>query len=89
MLIASIKYLFSIMQLKVPLYLAHPKLYHLNTKLIHRQGDLYEFADTIFHLQGGGQPNDQGYIISGDNKFDITGGVIDKETGTVSFSLSS
>jgi Ser-tRNA(Ala) deacylase AlaX len=71
------------MEAKVPLYLAQPKLYQLNTKLVHKEGDLFEFEDTIFHLQGGGQPNDKGWIIFENNKFEIVGGVIDKETGTV------
>jgi Ser-tRNA(Ala) deacylase AlaX len=53
------------MELKVPLYLNNPKLYQINTKIIHKEGDLFEFEDTIFHLQGGGQPNDKGWIISG------------------------
>jgi Ser-tRNA(Ala) deacylase AlaX len=67
MLICNIKYLFSkiLMELKVPLYLNNPKLYQINTKIIHKEGDLFEFEDTIFHLQGGGQPNDKGWIISG------------------------
>lgn len=31
------------MQPKFPLYLTHPKLYHLNTKLIHKEADFFEF----------------------------------------------
>jgi hypothetical protein len=90
MLIRSIKYLFSTgMQPKVPLYLLHPKLYHLNTKIVHREGDHVEFEDTIFHLQGGGQPNDKGWILAGENKFDIVGGTVDRETGTVPMWLYS
>jgi len=34
-------------------------------------------------LQGGGQPNDKGWIVAQDKKYDIVGGVVDKETGLV------
>lgn len=38
---------------------------------------MIEFADTIFHPQGGGQPNDKGWIIYNKNgeetKHDILG----------------
>lgn len=50
------------LQPKPPLYLTHPKLYSLTTTLLRKEADLLEFQDTIFHLQGGGQPNDRGWI---------------------------
>ncbi len=71
------------MQPKFPLYLTSPKLYQLTTKLVHKEADLFEFADTIFHLQGGGQPNDKGWIVFQNHKFDVLGGAIDKESGSV------
>lgn len=41
--IKNLKSYFSkfIMEVKTPLYLKNPKLYNLNTKLIHREGDLF------------------------------------------------
>lgn len=69
--------------LKVPVYLAQPHLYEYQTTLANRKDDLYEFDNTIFHLQGGGQPNDKGWLTHGENKFDILGGSVDRETGTV------
>lgn len=80
MMAIKLKYIFSrlIMEVKVPQYLLHPKQYTLNTKLVHRQGDLFEFQDSIFHLQGGGQPNDKGWIVYQEKKFDILGGSVDK-----------
>lgn len=90
MFVKRIKYLIAVaMEIKAPLYLTQPNLYNLNTRLVGRTGDLFEFEDTIFHLQGGGQPDDKGYILFQENKLDILGGTIEKETGTVlSHSLS-
>lgn len=90
MLIWRIKYLVgAAMQLKAPLYLTQPTRYQLETRLLSREGDLFEFEETIFHLQGGGQPDDKGCILFQENKLDILGGVVDKETGTVRVPLRS
>lgn len=59
------------MQVKAPLYLTHPKLTQLHTKLVSKENGLCEFEETIFHLQGGGQPNDKGYILANGIKFEI------------------
>lgn len=77
------------MQVKAPLYLTHPKLDHLLTKIVSRDNGLCEFEQTIFHLQGGGQPNDKGYILANGLKFEIEGGAVDKESGTVLLLSSS
>ena len=62
--------------MKVPLYLANPKLYQINTKIASREEGLFEFEDTIFHLQGGGQPNDKGWIKCEGTQYEIIGGTI-------------
>lgn len=75
------------MEVKIPAYLKQSNLYNLETTLANREGDLYEFEDSIFHLQGGGQPNDKGWIVFEDKKFDILGGNIHRESGRVVFIL--
>ena len=50
------------MDLFVPAYLQNTYLFELNTQVASKKDDLLEFSDTIFHPQGGGQPNDQGWI---------------------------
>ena len=62
-------YRFCIMELKTPLYLLSPKKYELDTVIAANEGGSYEFQDSIFHLQGGGQPNDRGWIQAGEDKF--------------------
>jgi Ser-tRNA(Ala) deacylase AlaX len=49
----------------------------------------YEFKESIFHLQGGGQPNDRGWVAVGQDKIEIVGGTIERESGRVSFALYS
>ena len=43
MLIKQLKYLFTkyIMEIKTPLYLLQPKLYHLDTKIISKEAGLF------------------------------------------------
>ena len=65
----------------MPLFLMNPKLYSLDTIVLDKKDNNYLFDQTIFHLQGGGQPNDKGWIVLGEEKIDIVGGVVDKETG--------
>lgn len=36
---------------------------------------MYEFQESIFHLQGGGQPNDKGWLELQGEKIEIVGGV--------------
>lgn len=44
-------------------YLKNTYLFKLQTKVLSRDGDLFQFTDTIFHPQGGGQPNDKGWVL--------------------------
>lgn len=50
------------MELFVPAYLKNTYLFELETKVASINDNMIEFADTIFHPQGGGQPNDKGWI---------------------------
>ncbi len=50
------------MDLFVPAYLQNTYLFELKTQVASKKDDLIEFNDTIFHPQGGGQPNDKGWI---------------------------
>lgn len=52
----------NIMEVKTPLYLLQPRKYELDTTIVNHEDGTYEFQDSIFHLQGGGQPNDKGWI---------------------------
>ena len=53
------------MELFVPSYLKNTYNYQLETTVAGFKDDMVEFADTIFHPQGGGQPDDKGVIIFG------------------------
>ena len=55
------------MDLFVPSYLKNTYLFELQTQVASKRDDMVEFTDTIFHPQGGGQPNDKGWIILNKN----------------------
>jgi Ser-tRNA(Ala) deacylase AlaX len=67
-----------IMEVKIPAYLKNSKLYELPTTLVNKEGDMFEFEDSIFHLQGGGQPNDKGWISFDEKKYEILGGASER-----------
>ena len=50
------------MELFVPSYLKKTYLFELEAQVASKKDDMVEFTDTIFHPQGGGQPNDKGWI---------------------------
>lgn len=77
------------MQVKTPIYLLQPKRYELDTTVVSNEQGMLEFQESIFHLQGGGQPNDKGWLEVDGNTIDIVGGTLERETGTVSHSLGS
>lgn len=86
----ALVYRFSnIMQVKTPVYLLQPKRHELDTVVVTNDQGMVEFQDSIFHLQGGGQPNDKGWLELEGNKIDILGGAIERETGRVSLTSSS
>jgi Ser-tRNA(Ala) deacylase AlaX len=74
---------FNIMEVKTPIYLLQPRKFELETVVASNQDGLYEFSESIFHLQGGGQPNDRGWVEVGNDKYEITGGTNERETGRV------
>ena len=55
------------MELFVPSYLKNTYLFELQTQVASKKDEMVEFADTIFHPQGGGQPNDKGWIVHNKN----------------------
>ena len=66
------------MELKTPAYLLQPKKYELDTVVASNEEGVYEFQDSIFHLQGGGQPNDRGWISVGEEKYEIASGSVQR-----------
>ena len=58
------------------MYLLQPRLFELDTEIVAKDENLYEFKESIFHLQGGGQPNDRGWIHLGADAIEIVGGTI-------------
>ncbi len=50
------------MDLFVPSYLRNTYQYELETQIINKKDGFVQFNDTIFHPQGGGQPNDKGWV---------------------------
>lgn len=62
----------------IPAFLRSTHLYSLQTKVIFKEKNVFEFADSIFHPQGGGQPNDKGWVIKGEDKFDILKGTMNR-----------
>ena len=70
-------------ELFVPTYLKDTYIFHLKTKVADIKDGQIVFEDTIFHPQGGGQPNDKGHVIVKEIKREILSASSDKETGKV------
>eukprot|EP00919_Chromeraceae_sp_WS-2016_P063367 GHVR01149790.1.p1 GENE.GHVR01149790.1~~GHVR01149790.1.p1 ORF type:complete len:104 (+),score=2.51 GHVR01149790.1:27-338(+) len=68
-------------KITIPKYITNPYLCNLDTKVVdvyQQEGhQYYQFQDTIFHLQGGGQPSDLGFVrcSSSDQEYPILGGL--------------
>lgn len=77
------------MQVKAPIYLLQPNRCELDTTVVSNEQGMLEFQESIFHLQGGGQPNDKGWLEVDGNKIDIVGGAIERETGRVTHNRDS
>ena len=66
------------------MYLKDTYRYSLQTKVKNISSDkMIEFEDTIFHPQGGGQPQDKGFILYNNKKYSIVKAQIDRPTGKV------
>ena len=61
-----LKRYFSTMELFVPSYLKNTYQYELETSIASVKDNQVEFTDTIFHPQGGGQPDDKGSFFIGE-----------------------
>lgn len=70
----ALRYRFNIMEVKTPTYLLQPRRYEIETTVVGNQQGMYEFQESIFHLQGGGQPNDKGWVEVGGQMIEIVGG---------------
>ena len=71
----------------MPTYLKDTYIYQLQTKIAEVNESKVVFEDTVFHPQGGGQPNDKGFMVVNGHKYEITAAAADKETGKVSSNL--
>lgn len=76
------------MEKAVHAFLKHSYLYQLPVRIVgarvEQDGVMLEFSDTIFHPQGGGQPNDVGRLRLSDNReVPILSCLNDRETGKV------
>ena len=71
------------MDIFVPAYLQNTYLYQLQTHVSAISEGKVLFADTVFHPQGGGQPNDKGWVEVAGVKRVITGATSNRETGEV------